>query len=466
MIPSELKKVFLELKKNQNRVGNTSYKERISKLEKLKKVLINHKSQIHKALFDDFKKHPSEIDLTEIYPVTSEIKHNIKNLKNWVKDKKVKTPVSLLGSNSYIKHEAKGVVLIITPWNFPINLSLIPLISAISSGNCIVLKPSEITENTSKVIKLIIEKTFEKNEVRVILGGPDVAKSLLEIPFNHIYFTGSPVIGKIVMKAAAKILASVTLELGGKSPTIVDNTSSIENAAKRIAWSKFINNGQICIAPDYLLVHKSIKEKFQKALISKIKEYFNNDALESPSYCRIVNKKHFNRVKLMLDDSIKNGSKIIYGGNYNEKENFIEPTIIENVSEKSLVNHEEIFGPILPLYEYESINEVIDFINNKEKPLALYIYSRNKKNIKKIINNTSSGGVCINHSAMHYSNSNLPFGGINNSGIGKSKGIYGFEEFSNKKSILKQNLPSATDLMMPPYNNLKQKLIDFSIKWF
>ena len=185
------------------------------------------------------------------------------------------------------------------------------------------------------------------------------------------------------MKAAAKTLASVTLELGGKSPTIVDNTSSIENAAKRIAWSKFINNGQICIAPDYLLVHKSIKEKFQKALISKIKFYYNNDALESPSYCRIVNKKHFNRVKLMLDDSIENGSKIIYGGNYNEKENFIEPTIIENVSEKSIVNHEEIFGPILPLYEYESINEAIDFINNKEKPLALYIYSRNKKNIKK-----------------------------------------------------------------------------------
>ena len=268
------------------------------------------------------------------------------------------------------------------------------------------------------------------------------------------------------MKAAAKNLASVTLELGGKSPTIVDNTSSIENAAKRIAWSKFINNGQICIAPDYLLVHKSIKKKFLKALISKIKEYYNNDALESTSYCRIVNKKHFNRVKFMLDDSIKNGSKIIYGGNYNEKENFIEPTIIENISEKSLINHEEIFGPILPLYEYESINEVIDFINNKEKPLALYIYSKNEKNIKKIINNTSSGGVCINHSAMHYSNSYLPFGGINNSGVGKSKGIYGFEEFSNKKSILKQNLPSATDLMMPPYNNLKQKLIDFSIKWF
>lgn len=466
MNKSELNNVFLELKKNQNRIANTSYKERILKLKKLKKVLIEHKKQIQKALYEDFKKHPSEVDLTEVYPVTSEIKHNIKNLKNWLKNKKVKTPAALLGSNSYIKHEAKGVVLIITPWNFPINLSLIPLISAISAGNSIVLKPSEITENTSKVIKLIIEKTFEQNEVQVILGGPDVARNLLKIPFNHIYFTGSPIIGKVVMEAAAKNLASVTLELGGKSPTIVDNSCSIENAAKRIAWSKFINNGQICIAPDYILVHKSIKEKFKKVIISKIKEYYNEDVSKSSSYCRIVNKKHFNRVKLLLDDSIKNGDRVIYGGNYNEKENFIEPTIIEKVSEKSIINYEEIFGPLLPLFEYGSINEAISFINKKEKPLALYIYSRNKKSINKIINNTSSGGVCINHSAMHYSNSNLPFGGINNSGVGKSKGIYGFEEFSNKKSVLKQNLPSATDLMMPPYNDLKQKLIDFSIKWF
>ena len=461
-----LNKIFNTLKENQINVSKTTYKERISKLKKLSKALLQHKKEIQDALYKDFKKHPSEVDLTEIYPVTTEIKHNIKNLRKWMRDKRVETPPALLGSVSYIKHEPKGVVLIITPWNFPVNLSLSPLISAIASGNCIILKPSEITENASKIIKLIIEKTFDKNEIQVILGGPEIAKNLLKIPFNHIWFIGSPQIGKIVMEAAAKNLTSVTLELGGKSPTIVDKDCSLDNAAKRIAWSKFMNNGQICIAPDYVIIHKSIKEKFKNAIINIIKDFYKDDISQSTSYCRIVNDKHFKRIKSLLDNSVKNGDKITFGGKVIQNQRFIEPTLIEKINKKSRINDEEIFGPLLPLYEFEKIDEVIKFVNKKEKPLALYIFSNNKKNIKKIINYTSSGGVCINHTSLHYSNSNLPFGGINNSGIGKCHGIYGFEEFSNKKSILKQIFPSAIDFMMPPYNNFKQKLIDFSIKWF
>jgi len=463
---NEIITIFNSLKKNQKNVANTTSRERISKLKKLLKAVIHYKEEIREALYKDFRKNPTEVDLTEIFPVTTEIKHNIRNLRRWMKEKRVDTPPALLGSKSYIKYEAKGVVLIITPWNFPINLSFSPLISAIAAGNCIILKPSEITSNAAKIIKKIINKIFNTNEIQVILGGPEIAKNLLKIPFNHILFIGSPSIGKVVMKAAADNLASVTLELGGKSPTIIDESCSIENASKRIAWSKFINNGQICIAPDYVLVHKSIKEKFKNSVISKIKEFYKNDPSRSSSYCRIVNEKHFNRIESILKDSIKNGDKVVYGGKVKRNEKYIEPTILENINKKSKINNEEIFGPLLPLYEYNTINEAIDLINKKEKPLALYIFSNNNKNIKNIINNTSSGGVCINHSTMHYSNSNLPFGGINNSGTGKCHGIFGFEEFSNKKSVLKQILPSAIDFMMPPYNKLKQKMVDLTIKWF
>jgi aldehyde dehydrogenase (NAD+) len=268
------------------------------------------------------------------------------------------------------------------------------------------------------------------------------------------------------MQEAAKNLASVTLELGGKSPTIIDEKCNINKAAKRIAWSKFLNNGQVCIAPDYLFVHNKIKEKFIKQLILSIKDLYSNDPIKSDDYCRIVNKKHFNRLINLLEDAKQLGSNIIYGGNINEKENFIEPTLLNNISKKSKMYKEEIFGPLLPIFDFNEIEEVIEFINKNEKPLALYIFSKNNNNIKTIIKNTSSGGVCINHSTLHYSNNNLPFGGINNSGTGRCHGIYGFHELSNKKSIFKQVLPSSpTDFLFPPYNNFKNKLIEFTIKW-
>ena len=269
------------------------------------------------------------------------------------------------------------------------------------------------------------------------------------------------------MKAAADNLASVTLELGGKSPTIIDQNCDIKTAAKRVVWSKFLNNGQVCIAPDYLIINKKIKEKFIKEITSSIKKLYSKNANKSDSYCRIVNKKHFLRLINLLDDSKKLGSKIIYGGDINEKENYIGPTLIDNINEDSKIYKEEIFGPLFPIFEFNEINEVINFINKNEKPLALYIFSNNKKNINKVLNNTSSGGVCINHSTLHYSNNNLPFGGINNSGTGRCHGIYGFNELSNQKSVFKQNLfLSPTDFLFPPYNNFKNRLIELIIKWF
>ena len=455
------------LKDNISNVKLTSSSERIFKLKKLKKNILSNRDNIKNALKKDFKKNESEVDLTEIFPVIQEINHTINNLRKWMKDKYVKTPLTLLGSKSYIKYEAKGLVLIITPWNFPVNLTFVSLVNAISAGNTVMIKPSEITDFTSKVIRKIVDETFNKNEVYTILGGSDIAEKVLKLKFNHILFIGSPTIGKIVMKAASKHLASVTLELGGKSPTIIDEKVDLKSTAKRIAWAKFINNGQVCIAPDYILINKKLKNEFLKLLIENIKKLYSVNPKKSKNYCRVVNKKHFLRLNDLIDDAKKNKGKIHFGGKRDIDQLFIEPTILTDISEKSKIHNEEIFGPVLPIYDYKILDDAIDFINNKNKPLALYIFSKNIKNIHRIINETSSGGVCINHSTLHYSNYHLPFGGVNNSGSGRCHGIFGFKEFSNPKSIFKQLVKiSPTDLIIPPYSRFKKKIINLMIKYF
>ena len=452
---------------NKKIVNNSSARTRIKKLKKLKEIILKNRVKIKEALKKDFKKNPSEVDLTEIFPVVSEINFTINNLRKWMKDEYVRTPLTLLGSKSFIRYEAKGVVLIITPWNFPINLSFISLINALSAGNSVLIKPSEITSETSYVIKDIIEETFDEKEVSVVLGGVDLAKEILKLKFNHILFIGSPTIGSEVMKSASVHLSSVTLELGGKSPTIIDKNCDLKKAAKRVVWAKLINNGQVCISPDYILIHEEIKNKFVKYVINSIKKLYGDNINNSQSYCRIVNNNHFKRLKNLIDDSLKNNSKILYGGNTDSNENYIEPTLIENIDKNSKIFNEEIFGPILPIFTFKKIDEAITFINKKNKPLALYIFSSDKKNINKVLGETSSGGVCINHNTLHYSNYNLPFGGIGNSGFGRCHGEYGFKELSNKKSIFKQFLPfSPTDILMPPYNSFKQKVINLIIKYF
>lgn len=452
---------------NKKILNNSSARTRIKKLKKLKEIILKNRVKIKEALKKDFKKNPSEVDLTEIFPVVSEINFTINNLRKWMKDEYVRTPLTLLGSKSFIRYEAKGVVLIITPWNFPINLSFISLINAVSAGNSVLIKPSEITSETSYVIKDIIEESFDEKEVSVVLGGVDLAKEILKLKFNHILFIGSPTIGSEVMKSASVHLSSVTLELGGKSPTVIDKNCDLNKAAKRVIWAKLINNGQVCIAPDYVLIHEDIKNKFIKLVINNIKKFYGDNVNNSESYCRIVNKNHFKRLKNLIDDSLKKNSKILYGGKTDSNENYIEPTLIENIDKDSKIFNEEIFGPILPIFTFKKIDEAIRFINKKNKPLALYIFSSDNKNITKVLGETSSGGVCINHNTLHYSNYNLPFGGIGNSGFGRCHGEFGFKELSNKKSIFKQFLPfSPTDILMPPYNSFKQKIINLILKYF
>ncbi len=464
---SSIKSIFDTQLKHHQEVANSSAMERIQKLKKFKKALLSHKQNLRDALYKDFRKHPSEVDLTEIYPVTGEIKHAISHLRKWMSPNRVATPMALLGSSSYVHYEPKGVCLIISPWNFPVNLTLGPLVSAIAAGNCVMIKPSEHTPHSSKAMAQIISEVFEPNEIALCQGGIEASKELLELPFHHIFFTGAPAIGKIVMSAAAKNLTSVTLELGGKSPTIVDETADIAKAGKRIAWAKYLNNGQICIAPDYIYVHESKKEALIKSLNKNIKAMYGEDVVTSDSYCRIVNERHFDRLKSYMDDAIARDIQILSGGQLDAKDDFIAPTLVENAGDKSDLMSEEIFGPILPIRVYQELEEVVTAINKRERPLAMYIYSRKQKNINFLINNTRAGGTCINHSAIHFFNNNLPFGGVNNSGIGKSHGEWGFIAFSNERSVLKQWSPiSAIEMMMPPYNDLKQKMIDLSIKWF
>lgn len=451
---------------NQYAIGNTTANERKAKIKALQHAVeVEYRDAIREACQKDLGKSSAETDLTEVFPVVSEAKFAAKNVKKWTKPHKVSTPLSLFGASSWIKYEPKGVCLIISPWNFPFNLTFGPLISAIAAGNCVIIKPSEMTPNSSTLMREIVGKLFKENEVALIEGSVETSTALLELPFNHIFFTGAPSIGKIVMTAAAKNLTSVTLELGGKSPTIVDETADIKNAATMIAWGKFANNGQICIAPDYVFVHESKRRDFSEALKNKLNEFYGENTEKSDSYARIVNERHFDRVKSYIEDAVKKGAKIITGGESKKDEKFLAPTVIEDAPFDSELMQKEIFGPVLPLFSYKNLSEPLEFIQSNEKPLALYIYSKNSANINKILDNTRAGGTCINNNDVHFFNHNLPFGGVNNSGIGKGHGKFGFEAFSNARGVMKQILPSGLQLMMPPYTDFKRKLIELTIKW-
>lgn len=459
--------LFEAQQKNQFTVGNTSYKTRIKKLNKLKKAVEEtYREQIHQAIYDDFKKPPTETDLTEVYQIVGEIKFVRSRLRSWMRKQRVETPFTLTGSSSWVRYEPKGVCLIISPWNFPFNLTLGPLISAVAAGNTVMIKPSEMTPHSSAVMKKIVEAVFPENEVVLLEGEVDVAQELLKLPFNHIFFTGSPKVGKLVMQAAAQNLSSVTLELGGKSPTIVDQTANLKAAARKIAWAKFMNAGQVCISPDYLLVHDSVQDAFLEELQKQVKTMFSGAPSQSDSYARIVNSRHLKRLSDSLEEAKEKGGQVVAPEQINTDDNYFPPTLVLNPPEESNLMQEEIFGPILPVISYRDNEEVISLINQKEKPLALYIYTKNKKTADQIIRNTRAGATCINNSVVHYANHNLPFGGSNNSGIGKSHGFHGFKAFSNERAILKQHTPGAMELLFPPYTNLKQKLARLTIKWF
>ncbi|MEG3977278.1 aldehyde dehydrogenase [Microcoleus sp. herbarium8] len=402
---------------------------RIEQLKHLKSAIELNQSRIVAAVKADLNR-PEFEAYFEIASI-AEVNYAIKNLKSWVKPKKVPTSIDQFPASARIYPEPLGVVLIVGPWNYPFQLMISPLVGAIAAGNCAILKPSEIASHTSEVVADMISKTFDPAYVAAVEGGVEISKQLLAEKFDHIFFTGGTKIGKIVMEAAAKHLTPVTLELGGKSPCIVDSDIQIEYTAKRIAWGKFINAGQTCIAPDYLLVDKKIKPDLMSAIKTALHEFYGEDPQQSPDYSRIINQHHLKR----LVEFIKDG-EIVAGGKSNAEDRYISPTVIDKVSWDSPVMQDEIFGPILPVLEYDDFGEAIAQINARPKPLALYLFSKDKEKQQRVLRETSSGGLCINDTVMQVGVTTLPFGGVGDSGIGSYHGKASFDTFSHYKSVL------------------------------
>ena len=428
---------------------------RLEQLNKLKETIVKYESSITEALQRDLGKHPFESYTSEIGFVLSSITYTMKNLKKWAKPKKVKTPISLFPSKSMIMYEPYGTVLIIGPFNYPFQLLIEPLIGAIAAGNCAVLKPSEIVPNVSAVVTEIIETTFDRSYIRSVQGGIETNTSLINAPFDYIFFTGSAPIGKVVMEAAAKNLVPVTLELGGKSPVIVDKSADIMVAAKRIIWGKTLNSGQTCVAPDYIMVHEDVKKELIEEMKQSLNDFYGMDIEKSDNFGRIVSDRHFNRLKDILEIDKEN---IIYGGSTNPNTRYIEPTLIE-ATWSSASMKDELFGPLLPILTYKDLDNAIKSINKLPKPLALYLFTSDKQVEEKVLSEISSGGANVNNTLTHLANPELPFGGVGNSGIGSYHGYSSFITFSHGKSVIKTNTKIDIQFLFPPYNDKNFNLV-------
>ncbi|MFD6506905.1 aldehyde dehydrogenase [Bacillus sp. NPDC060175] len=431
--------------------GHTrSVETRKNNLKKLYEGIQRFEDEIFQALKLDLNKSVHESFTTEIGYVLKEISFQMKHISSWSKPKRVRTALTHFGSKGKVVPEPYGVTLIIAPWNYPFQLAIAPLVGALAAGNTVVLKPSELTPNVSKVLTRMLGELFPEELVSVVEGGAEESTALLKEPFDYIFFTGSVGVGKVVMEAAAKKLTPLTLELGGKSPCIVHKDAKLDVTARRIVWGKFLNAGQTCVAPDYMYVHSSVKEQLIEALRHEIAEQYGKDALQNDNYVRIVSERHFERLCTFLQDG-----KPVIGGNYTKETLHIEPTVLTNVTWQSAVMEDEIFGPILPIIEYDKIEEVIETIQHHPKPLALYVFSEDRKVQKKVTSNISYGGGCINDVVYHLATPYLPFGGVGSSGLGSYHGEQSFRTFSHYKSILSQS--TAFDMKIR-YSSTKSAL--------
>lgn len=463
---AEIRRIFDKQRATALRLRTSTAEERIAKIKRLRDTVLAYTEQLYEAGEKDFKKPPAEVQLTEILPIVAEANDAIRNLRSWMRPKGVWPTRLMMGTKGYVQYEPKGRCLIISPWNYPVNLTFGPLVSAIAAGNTAILKPSEMTPHASALIAKITREIFSEDEVAVFEGEANVSTALLALPFDHIFFTGSPTIGKVVMTAAAKHLTSVTLELGGKSPTIIDETADIELAAKNILWGKYTNNGQTCIAPDYIYVHASVKDRFTQACIKVLQDTYGKtpqEQMNSKSLARVVNTRHTQRVAGLLNDAKAKGGRVLFGDYVSEADCFVAPTLLDNLPDDARIMQEEIFGPLLPIIAYTNLDEIIAKINADPKPLALYVWSKTEANIEKVMKNTSSGGACINHTVVHFLHMNLPFGGVNNSGIGNGHGPYGFKAFSHERAVVRTRFMMAR-MFFAPYNDWSRKLIALVMK--
>lgn len=442
--------------------------ERIGKLQHLQSVLLDHRTALHEAFANDFRKPAVEVDLTELLPVVDEIHAAKRNLRRWMRPKRVAPTLTTIGTSARVMYQSKGRCLIIGPWNYPVATLVGPLVSAIAAGNTVILKPSEFTPAVNAVLAEVIAEVFDAAEVTMITGGVATAQALLDCAFDHIFFTGSPAVGKLVMAAAAKHLASVTLELGGKSPVIVDASADLDRAAELIMWGKLLNAGQSCIAPDTLFVHRSVRDELLrrcKDIIAARYGKTDGEIAVSPDLARMIHERHAGRIAALIDDACNQGAEAVVGGVYHVKDRFVAPTLLTKIPPGAHIAKEEIFGPVLPVFEFDAIDEVVSAINARPKPLALYLWSTCSENIHRVVSETSSGSVVVNHCMQQYAHTGLPFGGVNNSGIGNSHGYYGFKAFSHERAMLRGGRLLVVKAFFPPYTPLKRRLVKSLIDW-
>lgn len=437
---NSMREIFERQAATALRLRSSTARERIEKIRRLRDAVIARTEDWYQAANADFNKPPGEVDLGEILPICVEANAAIRQLKKWMKPQRVRPTLLTWGTRSYVQAIPRGRCLIIGPFNYPVNLTLGPLVSAIAAGNTVMLKSSELTPHLSGLIAQVVREVFPEEEVAVVEGDAHVAQALQGLPFDHVFFTGSPAIGKQVMAAAAQNLTSVTLELGGKSPSIVDASANLRLAAANILWAKFTNAGQTCIAPDHVYVHESVKDAWLGCCREVLTQAYGRDLAEqqaSPHLAHMVNARHTTRIKALLDDAQARGARVVLGGGVAEDACFVQPTLLDRVAPGSRVLEEEIFGPLLPVVSFRALEEVIDKVNAGPKPLALYIYSQTQANIDKVLTQTASGGACVNHSLLQFLHGNLPFGGVNHSGMGSAHGYHGFKAFSHERAVVR-----------------------------
>jgi aldehyde dehydrogenase (NAD+) len=446
-----------------------SVKDRIRRLKAMRTWVLDHQADIRKAVNADFHKPHHEADLTEILPVIGELNDAIDHLHDWVRPRRVSTPMSMIGTRSEVHHEPKGCSLILAPFNFPFMLTISPLISAVAAGCTAMVKPSEFTPHTTQLIADMIKALFPEDEVACLQGDHTLAQALTALPFDHIFFTGSPEVGKKVMHAAAEHLASVTLELGGRNPAIVDATADIKDTARKLVWGEFMNAGQSCMSPNYILVQSAIHDKLLAAIMVNMKASYGDlsDLSQHPDYAHVINQRHQQRLSQVVQDTVAAGASLVTGGQTDPNSTFLAPTILKDVQPGHPIMQQEIFGPIMPILRYETLDEALQLIQTMERPLGLYIFSRSERNIQRVIRETASGSLMVNETTVAFGHPGLPFGGAGFSGIGKAHGHAGFMAFTNEKPVVRQSryVPS-TLLAFQPYSSWKNKVLRLVIRWF
>ena len=460
--PAQLLGVFASQQETALRWRSSTAQQRLARITRLRDAVMARREQFYAAFAQDYRKAPAEVEASEFLPVMEEIRQARGLLKRWMKPTKMWPTTTMLGTSAWVQYQPRGRVLIIAPWNYPLSLCFGPLVSALAAGNTAIIKPSEMMPAVSSLMAAIIAEVFPSTEVALFEGGVATSSALLALPFDHIFFTGSPAVGKVVMTAAAKHLTSVTLELGGKSPTIVDASANLRLAAETIMWGKFLNNGQTCVAPDTLYVHASVKPAFIDECTKVLRERYGTTAAaqkQSPDLTRIVNVRHARRVAALLADAVARGALVQCGGEVDEDACYVAPTLLDNIAPGSAILEEEIFGPLLPIIGYTDLDQVIATINAAPKPLALYIWSRSQQHIDQVLLQTSSGGACVNHCVAQFAHGNLPFGGVNNSGTGNAHGAYGFRAFSHERAVLRSSPLMLIKMFFPPYTKNRSMLI-------